>query len=109
VHGFFGCFIPAGIRIGLDAKERLKAGPRKLSILYYQGVKVPWPCIVDGVMLATQANPGQGNVQIASVKAPPGSLAVIVIRDRQTGEGLRYTVSDEWLPQDTGLESRTIR
>jgi formylmethanofuran dehydrogenase subunit E len=109
VHGFFGCFIPAGIRIGLDAKERLKAGPRKLSILYYQGVKVPLPCIVDGVMLATQANPGQGNVQIASVKAPPGSLAVIVIRDRQTGEGLRYTVSDEWLPQDTGLESRTIR
>jgi hypothetical protein len=34
-------FIPAGIRIGLDAKERLKAEPRKLSILYYQGDKAP--------------------------------------------------------------------
>ena len=34
VHGFFGGFIPAGIRIGLDAKERLKAEPRALSILY---------------------------------------------------------------------------
>jgi hypothetical protein len=53
VHGFFGGFIPAGIRIGLDAKERLKAEPRKLSILYYQGEKAPCPCVVDGVMLAT--------------------------------------------------------
>ena len=60
VHGFFGGFIPAGIRIGLDAKERLKAEPRKLSILYYQGEKAPCPCVVDGVMLATQASPGQG-------------------------------------------------
>ena len=99
VHGFFGGFIPAGIRIGLDAKERLKAEPRKLSILYYQGEKAPCPCVVDGVMLATQASPGQGTVQIASEKAPSGLLAVIVIRDRQTGEGLRYNVSDEWLPK----------
>jgi hypothetical protein len=28
VHGGFGAFIPAGIRIGLDALERLKAEPR---------------------------------------------------------------------------------
>lgn len=27
VHGGFGAFIPAGIRIGLDALERLKAEP----------------------------------------------------------------------------------
>ena len=25
IHGAFGAFIPVGIRIGLDAKERLKA------------------------------------------------------------------------------------
>ena len=99
VHGFFGGFIPAGIRIGLDAKERLKAEPRTLSILYYQGEKTPCPCVVDGVMLATQASPGQGTVQIAAEKAPPGLMAVIVIRDRKTGEGLRYNISDEWLPK----------
>jgi formylmethanofuran dehydrogenase subunit E len=99
VHGFFGGFIPVGIRIGLDAKERLKAEPRKLSIVYYQGEKAPCPCVIDGVMLATQASPGQGIVQVAPEKAPPGLLAVIVIRDRKTAEGLRYTVSDEWLPK----------
>lgn len=97
LHGFFGGFIPAGIRIGLDAMERLKAQPRTLSILYYQGEKAPCPCVVDGVMLATQASPGQGTVQVATEKAPPGLMAVIVIRDRKTGEGLRYKISDEWL------------
>jgi hypothetical protein len=28
IHGAFGAFIPVGIRIGLDAMERLKAEPR---------------------------------------------------------------------------------
>lgn len=89
IHGFFGGFVPAGIRIGLDAKERLKAEPRSLSILYYQGEKAPCPCVVDGVLLATQASPGQGTEQIAKEKAPIGLMAVIVIRNRKTGEGLR--------------------
>lgn len=97
VHGFFGGFIPVGIRIGLDAKERLKAEPRGLSIVYYQGEKAPCPCIVDGVMLATQASPGQGTERIATEKAPDGALAVIIIRNSKTGEALRYTIADVWL------------
>jgi len=99
IHGFFGGFIPAGIRIGLDAKERLHAQPRELSILYYQGEKAPCPCVVDGVMLATNASPGQGTVQVAQEKAPPGLMAVIVVRNRKTGEGMRYAIADEWLPR----------
>jgi hypothetical protein len=26
-------------------------------------------------------------------------MAVIVIRNRKTGEGLKYTVADDWLPK----------
>jgi formylmethanofuran dehydrogenase subunit E len=99
VHGFFGGFIPAGIRIGLDAMQRLKSEPRGLSILYYQGETAPCPCVVDGVMLAAHASPGQGTVQVAAEKAPAGLMAVIVIRNRETGEGLRYTIADDWLPK----------
>lgn len=99
VHGFFGGFIPAGIRIGLDAQQRLHAVPRSLSVLYYLGAKAPCPCLVDGVMLAVQASPGQGTVQVASEWAPVGLMAVVVIRDLKSGEGLRYAVSDEWLPK----------
>ena len=59
-HGGFGPFIPIGIRIGLDALERLKAEPRSVAVTYYSGTKAPCPCIADGVMIATQASPGQG-------------------------------------------------
>jgi formylmethanofuran dehydrogenase subunit E len=99
VHGAFGAFIPIGIRIGLDAKERIKAEARGLAVTYYTGEKAPCPCIADGVMLATNASPGQGTLVIAPEKAPPGLLAVVVVRNRKTGEGLRYTVADAWLPK----------
>jgi formylmethanofuran dehydrogenase subunit E len=98
IHGAFGAFIPVGIRIGLDARERLKADPRGLSVTFYNGEKPPCPCVADGVMIATQASPGQGTLQISPEKAPPGIMAMIVIRNRKTGEGLQYTISDEWLP-----------
>jgi formylmethanofuran dehydrogenase subunit E len=99
VHGAFGAFIPIGIRIGLDAKERLKTGPRGLTMTYLTGEKAPCPCIADGVMLATDASPGQGTLVIAAEKAPAGILAVVIVRNRKTGEGLRYTVADTWLPK----------
>jgi formylmethanofuran dehydrogenase subunit E len=98
VHGAFGAFIPVGIRIGLDAKERLRADPRGLSVTYYNGEKPPCPCVADGVMIATQASPGQGTLQMAPEKAPAGIMAAIVIRNRKTGEGLKYSIADQWLP-----------
>jgi hypothetical protein len=60
VHGAFGAFIPVGIRIGLDAKERIKAEARGLAVTYYTGEKAPRPCIADGVMLAKRQS-GAGN------------------------------------------------
>jgi formylmethanofuran dehydrogenase subunit E len=99
IHGVFGPLIPIGIRIGLDAKDKLKAEPRGLTLLYYSGEKAPCPCIADGIMLATQASPGQGTLQMAAEKAPAGFLAVAIVRNRKTGEGLRYAVSDQWLPK----------
>ena len=94
VHGAFGAFIAIGIRIGLDAKERIKAEPRGLTMTYYTGEKAPCPCIADGVMLATNASPGQGTLVIAPEKASAGMLAVVVVRNRKTDEGFRYTVAD---------------
>jgi formylmethanofuran dehydrogenase subunit E len=98
VHGGFGALIPIGIRIGLDARERLKAEPRGLTVVYYSGEKAPCPCVADGIMIATQASPGQGTLTVAPEKAPAGLMAQAVIRNRKTGEGLRYTITDEWLP-----------
>lgn len=98
VHGGFGAFIPIGIRIGLDALDKLKVDRRGVSVTFYNGEKPPCPCIADGVMIATQASPGQGTLQMSADKAPPGIMSMIIIRNRKTGEGLKYTISDDWLP-----------
>ena len=99
VHGGFGSFLPVGIRIGEDAMKRLNAKPRELSVVFYQGDGVPCPCPADGVMLAVGASPGQGTLQVAAEKSPPGTFAVVVIRPRKGGDGLKYTVPMSLLPK----------
>jgi formylmethanofuran dehydrogenase subunit E len=108
VHGGFGAFIPVGIRIGEDAMKQLNAQPRELAVTYYSGEGVPCPCSADGVMLAVSASPGQGSVQVAAEKSPPGTFAVVVIRPRKGGDGLKYTVPISLLPK-LGEINRTIQ
>jgi hypothetical protein len=99
VHGGFGSFLPVGIRIGEDAMKRLEAKPRELSVVFYQGEGTPCPCAADGVGLAIYASPGQGTLQVAPEKAPPGAFAVAVIRPRKGGGGLKYTVPMSLMPK----------
>jgi formylmethanofuran dehydrogenase subunit E len=75
VHGAFGSFIPVGIRIGLDALQRLNAEPRGVTVIYYSGPTAPCPCPADGIAIATMASPGQGTLQVAQDKALPGCWA----------------------------------
>jgi hypothetical protein len=92
VHGAFGSFIPLGIKIGLDAVNRLNAKPRELSVLYYDGGASPCACFADGIAIATYASVGQRTLTIAPEKAPAADAAVIIIRPRQGGPGFKYTI-----------------
>lgn len=83
----------------MDATKRLNAQQRELSVVYYQGEGVPCPCPADGIMLAVVASPGQGTLQVAAEKSPPGTFAVAVIRPRKGGDGLKYTVPISFLPR----------
>jgi FmdE, Molybdenum formylmethanofuran dehydrogenase operon len=94
VHGGFGTYIALGIRVGLDAVEKLGAKPRELDVTVYDGVATPCPCIADGIMIATTASPGQSTLRVAAEKAPAEHMAVVVIRSRKDGRALRYTVPD---------------
>ena len=99
VHGGFGAFIPLGIKIGLDAAQTLKAQPRQLSVTYYDNPKSPCACFADGVAIAITASVGQRTITMAPEKAPDDAAAVIVIRPRQGGQGLRYTIPMAALPK----------
>src|SRR4029453_3244018 len=104
VHGAFGAFIPIGVRIGLDAKERIKTGPRGLTVTYYTGEKAPCPCIADGVMLATDASPGQGTLAIAPEKAPAGLLAVVHRAQSKNRRGLALYRRRRLVAESHGVE-----
>jgi len=99
IHGGFGVLIPIGIRIGLDAKERLKPEPRGLLVTYYTGAKAPCPCIADGIMLGAGVSPGQGSLLVSPDKAPAGLYAMVEVRNRKTGEGLRYSIAESMTPK----------
>jgi len=99
VHGAFGSFIPVGIRIGLDALQRLNAERRGVTVVFYAGPKAPCPCPADGIAIATQSSVGQGTLQVALEKAPDGTFAVAVIRSKATGAGVKYTVAESWMPK----------
>jgi formylmethanofuran dehydrogenase subunit E len=99
VHGGFGSFLPVGIRIGEDAMKRLNAKPRELDVTFYQGEGTPCPCAADGVSLAVYASAGQGTLHIAPEKSPPGTFAVVIIKPRKGGEGLKYSVPMSIMPR----------
>jgi formylmethanofuran dehydrogenase subunit E len=98
VHGAFGAFIPLGIRIGLDAVARLGTAPRQLSVTYHDNPKAPCACFADGIALATLTSVGQRSLIMAPDPAPEDSAAVIVIRPRRGGAGIRYTIPMSALP-----------
>jgi formylmethanofuran dehydrogenase subunit E len=100
VHGgFFGSFLPVGIRIGEDAMKKLNAKPGELDVTFYQGEGTPCPCSADGVSLAVYASAGQGTLHIAADKSPPGTFAMVIIRPRKGGDGLKYTVPISFMPK----------
>jgi len=99
VHGFFGSYIPVGIRIGLDALKRLDAEPRGVTVVYYSGPKSPCPCPADGITIATVASVGQGTLRVAAEKAPADAMGIAIIRSKATGAGLKYTIAASWLPR----------
>lgn len=111
VHGGFGSYIALGIRIGLDAMHRLEAQRRDLDVTYYNGAAAPCPCVVDGIMIATVATPGQNSLRVESVASPPDTFGVAEIRHKGTGQVLRYVIPasarlllDDWNRDTTGRQ-----
>jgi formylmethanofuran dehydrogenase subunit E len=92
VHGGFGTLIALGIRIGTEAGERLGAGPREVDVTYFDSPQAPCACIVDGIMVATSASPGQRTLRIVPEPAGEGLLARVVIRHKRTGGAVEVTI-----------------
>ena len=97
VHGGFGSFLPVGILIGEDAMKRLNAKPRELDVTFYQRYAMPlrrrWrkPCGL------CQRCSGHSSYRAGEIAAR--HLAVVIIKPRKGGEGLKYTVPMSVMPK----------
>ncbi|NVO13296.1 MAG: formylmethanofuran dehydrogenase subunit E [Rhodoplanes sp.] len=92
IHGGFGSLIAVGIRIGDDARQKLGAAPRELDVTYFTSPEAPCPCVVDGVMVATRASPGQASLRVADAPAGAGLFGRVTIRHKPSGRVLEYAV-----------------
>jgi hypothetical protein len=92
IHGGFGALIAVGIRIGDDARQRLQSSGRDLTVTYYSGKAASCPCIVDGVMLATYASPGQGSLTVANEPAGDSEFGRVIIAQKTGDRRLEYVI-----------------
>jgi len=92
VHGGFGSLIALGIRIGHDSLHALKAKPREVDVTYYSAAEAPCPCVVDGIMVATAASPGQNSLRVSPDRPGPGEFGKVVIRNKTSGESVEYVI-----------------
>ena len=75
LHGHLGPYLVLGVRMGLLARERLGCkGHFDLKATVRTGRKTPLSCIADGVMAATGATPGKGNLEVGEMEGElPGA------------------------------------
>ncbi|MEM8778831.1 MAG: formylmethanofuran dehydrogenase subunit E family protein, partial [Cyanobacteria bacterium P01_G01_bin.49] len=92
IHGAFGSYVVLGIRIGLDAMEKLEAKPGELSVIYQDGPFTPCPCVADGIMIATVATPGQNSLEVVKSTVDPNAFGIAIIKHKKTGKSLEYII-----------------
>lgn len=98
VHGGFGSLIAYGIRIGLDAMQRLDAQRRELTVLYTDGPKTPCACVVDGIAIAVSASVGQRTLSVDPGRTPPDLMGRVTFTHRKTGRSVTYLLPQSALP-----------
>jgi formylmethanofuran dehydrogenase subunit E len=98
VHGGFGSLIALGIRVGLDAMERMGAERRQLSVHYVDGPQTPCPCVLDGIAIAVSASLGQRTLSLDPQRTAPGLLARVTFTHKQSGRKLTYELPQAALP-----------
>lgn len=94
VHGGFGSLVAVGLRIGETALRDLDAAPREVDVTFFDGADTPCACVVDGILVATSASPGQRTLRVAAERAPQGWFAVVEVRHRTRGTVVRYAIPE---------------
>ncbi len=63
MHRHLGAYSLVGVKMGILARELLKADLDELNVVAYTGSNPPESCLIDGLQIATGASLGRGTIQ----------------------------------------------
>jgi pyrimidine-specific ribonucleoside hydrolase len=63
MHRHLGAYSLVGVKMGILARELLKADLDELNVVAYTGSKPPESCLIDGLQIATGASLGRGTIR----------------------------------------------
>ena len=90
LHRHLGTYSIVGAKMGLRARELLKAGLDELRVESHAGLKPPLSCLNDGLQASTGASLGRGTITVLTPE-PPRCEAVFI----GSGKRLRLRLKDE--------------
>ena len=95
-HGAAGPWAVAGYRIGERALKDLglHRHSHDLEVVHHCPLEVQYSCMADGLSAATGASPGKLNLRIEDT---PASELKTVVRDRERGRTLTFTLKPEFV------------
>lgn len=82
LHRHLGIYSILGAKMGILAREILRASLDELTVASHAGLKPPLSCFNDGLQVATGASLGRGNISVAADE-PPAPEAVFEAHGRK--------------------------
>jgi pyrimidine-specific ribonucleoside hydrolase len=75
MHRHLGIYSIIGVKMGIRAREILKADLDELTVFSFTGFSPPVSCMTDGLQVATGASLGRGTINVKDLR--PGEPAAI--------------------------------
>jgi pyrimidine-specific ribonucleoside hydrolase len=94
LHQHIGIYTVLGAKMGIHAREILRAPTRSIHVVMETTLKQPWACTLDGVQMAIGSTLGQNLIEIAANEQP-------AVAGTFTWEGrrVRLALKDEYQTQ----------
>jgi pyrimidine-specific ribonucleoside hydrolase len=74
LHRHLGIYSILGAKMGIRARELLRASVDELQVESHAGVKPPLSCMNDGLQVATGASLGRGTIRVEARPGRPGAV-----------------------------------
>ena len=80
LHRHLGLWSIIGAKMGIRAREILRAPAHAIDVVSFAGYKPPWSCINDGLQVSTGSSLARGTISVAHLGKP---MAIFIYKGKQ--------------------------